>query len=43
MQTKNKNLIFGTLLGGDVVTSLLQTALTTALPKIMQELKLSAG
>lgn len=35
MTNKKANLIFGTLLTGAVVTSLLQTSLTTALPQIM--------
>lgn len=43
MSTKKANLVFGTLLMGAVVTSLLQTSLTTALPQIMRELTLSAA
>lgn len=43
MSTKKANLVFGTLLTGAVVTSLLQTSLTTALPQIMRELTLSAA
>lgn len=43
MSTKKANLVFGTLLTGAVVTSLLQTSLTTALPQIMHELTLSAA
>ncbi|WP_278956127.1 MFS transporter [Lactobacillus apis] len=42
MTTKKANLVFTTLLTGAIVTSLLQTSLTTALPKIMQELSLTA-
>lgn len=42
MSSKKANLIFGTMLTGAVVTSLLQTSLTTALPQIMQELSLNA-
>lgn len=43
MTNKKANLIFGTLLTGAIVTSLLQTSLTTALPQIMYELSLSAS
>ncbi|BDR53686.1 MFS transporter [Bombiscardovia nodaiensis] len=43
MSVKRTNVIFGTLLCGAIVTSLLQTALTTALPAIMAELHLGAS
>ncbi|BDR56005.1 MDR family MFS transporter [Xylocopilactobacillus apis] len=43
MNSKKNNLIFSTLLCGAIVTSLLQTALTTALPNIMKELQLTAA
>lgn len=42
MTGKKTNLIFGTLLTGTIVTSFLQTSLTTALPQIMHELSLTA-
>ena len=42
MTEKKTNLIFGTLLTGTIVTSFLQTSLTTALPQIMHELSLTA-
>ena len=42
MTGKKANLIFGTLLTGTIVTSFLQTSLTTALPQIMHELSLTA-
>lgn len=43
MTAKRTNLIFSTLLAGAIVSSLLQTVLTSALPQIMRELNLSAA
>lgn len=42
MTGRRLNAIFGTLLSGAIVTSLLQTALTTALPAIMADFSLTA-
>lgn len=43
MTAKRTNLIFSMLLAGAIVSSLLQTVLTSALPQIMRELNLSAA
>ncbi|GAF38341.1 permease [Agrilactobacillus composti DSM 18527 = JCM 14202] len=42
ISTKARNLTFGVMLIGTMISSLLQTALTTALPDIMKDFQVSA-